>query len=131
MRIHTKTTNFDLTEAISIYIEEKLRGLEKHLTRVASTDEDAVLARVEVGRTTQHHHKGDIYKASISLEIPGEPNMYAEAVESDLHVALDTVGSELERELRRSHEKHKDAVRSGGRKAKQMLRERGAVTDEE
>lgn len=128
MRIQIKTTNFDLTDAIRANVEERLAGVADRLQRIEERDadedrggEDSVLARVEVGRTTNHHNKGDIYKAQVHLEIPGEPNLHAEAVEADLMVALDVVKEQIEREIRRSQEKHRDAIRRGGRKAKEML----------
>jgi len=129
MRIQVKTTNFDLTEAIAQNIEEKLRVIENRLRSVE--DQDEILARVEVGRISNHHNKGDVYKASVHLEIPGERNLHAEAVEADLATAIDQVKAELEREIRRSHEKNRDAERRGGREAKEIMHEPPVFSDEE
>lgn len=127
MRIQIKSTNFDLTEAIRKNVEDKLSGAARLLKTVEERDQDdekgeeSVLARVEVGRTTNHHNKGDIYKAEIHLEIPGEPNLHAAAVEADLNVAIDSMQEQIEREIRQSQEKRRDAVRRGGREAKEMM----------
>ena len=130
MTIQVKATNFELTPSIQTKVEEKLLLLEKHLARF--DDQSAILARVEVGKTTNHHNKGDVYKASVHLEIPGEPNLRAEAVESDLHVAIDAVQADLDRELRRSHGKHQDTIIRSAREAKQTMQQLAhEIEDEE
>ena len=119
-----KTTNFSLTEAIAVTIEQKLALLGKRLLKVEEkSGGDSVLARIEVGRTTQHHNKGEIYRAELTLEIPGEPNLRAVATEEDLHRAIDVVKEEVERELRRSHEKQRDQARRGARELKRRIRD--------
>lgn len=122
-----KTTNFSLTEAIAVTIEQKLALLGKRLLKVEEkSGGDSVLARIEVGRTTQHHNKGEIYRAELTLEIPGEPNLRAVATEEDLHRAIDVVKEEVERELRRSHEKRRDQARRGARELKRRIRDDAA-----
>ena len=44
----------------------KVNGLEKFIHRI----DESVQAWVEVGRTTAHHLKGDVYRAEIQIHIP-------------------------------------------------------------
>ena len=65
MNINLKATNFELTPAIREYAEKKVKGLEKFRRM-----DESVQAWVEVGRTTAHHLKGDVYRAEIQIHIP-------------------------------------------------------------
>jgi|SRR3989344_8744864 len=127
MHITVKTTNFALTEAIAAYVESRLAPMEKLTQRAEARDQDEVrgtdpvLARVEVGKTTNHHKKGDVFQCVVQLEIPGEPNLRAESVQEDLHAAIDAVRDELERELKRSQSKQRDSVIKGGRELKERM----------
>ena len=126
MRIQIKTKNFDLTESIAAYIEERVGSIKKLVKGVEARGDgsgEAVLARVDVSRTTQHHNKGEVYRAEIMLEIPGEPNMYVEATADNLHAAIDEVRDDLFREVKNSHKKHQTLVRRGARELKRRMRE--------
>ena len=91
MKILLKATNFSLTPAISDYIEEKFGGLAKY---IPDHDSPAVEARVEVGRTTKHHQKGDVLRAEVNLKIPGQL-LRAERETGDLYASIDAVHDEM------------------------------------
>lgn len=109
MNIMTKGTGFELTPAISEYIDEKVGGLTKYL---ASMDNSAVEARVEVGKTTEHHHKGNIFRAEVNLKLTGHL-LRAEHESDDVYAAIDKVHDELKRQIVSLKEKMIDKRRRG------------------
>ena len=94
MRItEIKATNMDLTEAIRQYVEKRLMSLEKMCERYSPCD-----VAVEVGKTTQHHQKGDVFFAEFNLTIPGEV-VRATTTKDDLYAAIDETRDQLKRQL--------------------------------
>jgi ribosomal subunit interface protein len=99
MRFATiKATNILLTPALKIYIEEKLGALERFVKRWEK--ESDIKIHVEVGRTTRHHHKGDVFRAEANILLPGTM-LRAEDEDFDIHVAIDRVRDRLKREIRK------------------------------
>ncbi|MEK7554622.1 MAG: ribosome-associated translation inhibitor RaiA [Patescibacteria group bacterium] len=101
MKLHLKATSIDLTEPLKIYIDEKLGGIEKFVERWDM--EGAVEIWIEVGRTTRHHKKGDVFRAEADLRLPGKV-LRAEEEDFDLRVAIDRVRDKLKREIERYKE---------------------------
>ncbi len=95
MRLSIKATGIDLTQAITNYVNEKIGGLEKYLKRM---DQGAVEARVEVGKSTKHHNKGDIFRAEINLKVPGKV-LRAEEESADLYASIDLMHDEIKRQI--------------------------------
>jgi putative sigma-54 modulation protein len=91
MNIKIKATLIDLTPSIEEAINEKIGGLEKYFDNI-------IVCEVEVGKTSEHHHKGDIYKAEVNLEVPGKI-LRAEAVTDDLYKSIGEVKNKLKMEL--------------------------------
>ena len=56
---------------------------------------------VEVERTSRHHQSGDVFRAEAQVKLPGTSGIRAEARESDLHLAIDKVKDDLQRQLKR------------------------------
>lgn len=99
MQIIIKGTNLDLTDGIRNHINEKIGGVK----RFFSTDNKGgvsapSIARVEVGLVTTHHKSGNIFRAEVNLNMPGN-FIRAEAESDDLYRAIDEVRAKLEREL--------------------------------
>jgi putative sigma-54 modulation protein len=94
-----KGTGIELTDAIKDAVETELALLDPMVERWG----DAVSADVEVGKTTQHHHKGEIFRAEVNLQIPGKL-LRAEDENEDLYVAIKNVGDTLRRELNKEKE---------------------------
>ena len=84
-----KATNMELTPAIRQYVEEKLEYLDKLLP-----DNESIVADVEVGKTTNHHNKGEIMRCEINLRVPGDL-LRVEKTEKDLYKAIDKVKDHL------------------------------------
>ncbi len=89
-----KATGFDLTPAISDYAEEKVRHMEKFLASI----QEPKKAFIELARTTNHHNKGEIFRAEVMLDLPGRM-LRAEATNEKLYAAIDAVKDTLERQV--------------------------------
>ena len=98
MQIDIKGTNLDLTQALKDYINAKVGSVEKFF-------DQALIARVDVGLTTKHHQKGNVFRAEINLEVPQKHLLRAEAVRDDLYVAINEAKAELERQVKKYKEK--------------------------
>lgn len=116
MKINVKATGIELTPAISDYVDKKISALEKYF----SQSPDAV-ARVEVGRNTQHHKSGEVFKAEVHIMGSGF-DLYAVSESTDLYSAIDIVKDEIARELTRVKGKRFALARRGGRFVKNMMK---------
>lgn len=113
---HVKSTNMDLTEALSDYLDKKISSLE----RFVQSAEEAI-ARVEIGRTNNHHHKGEVFRAEINLEY-GDHRFRAEAEADDLYKAIDMVREEMMGEITKAKRKSFHLFRRGKQKIKDMVK---------
>ncbi len=103
MKISIKSTNLDLTPSLKTYIDTKIRDLEK---LVKKFDSDGVVnLRLEVGRTTKHHHKGEVFMAEGTLNLPGKI-LRASEYANDIRRAIDVLKHTLHLEI----EKYKTKV---------------------
>ncbi len=94
MRITEITgTNLELTEAIKQYVDKRLMSLEKLTAKYSPADYAA-----NVGKTTTHHQKGNIFFAEFNLTIPGAL-LRARSVKDDLYAAIDEAKDDLKRQL--------------------------------
>jgi len=103
MQANIKANNFELTPAIRSYAEKKLNMLDKYLGSVVPISCD-----MEVEKTTRHHWKGDVFRAEINLQLPGEllriekiePNLYKAIEKTKDHLAQMIVKYKEKRQLR-------------------------------
>ncbi|HVS80052.1 MAG TPA: ribosome-associated translation inhibitor RaiA [Candidatus Paceibacterota bacterium] len=116
MKINTKATNMELTQAINDYVAKMVEAIEKFIDL---GDESAILD-IEVGKTTNHHRTGDYYRAEVNLEWAGR-QYYSAAEKDDLYAAIDEVKDQVVSELAKSKDKHAERIREGGKEAKEML----------
>jgi len=117
MKIFIKTTNLKLTPIIEEYIHQKINGLDKFL---GSMDREIIEARVEIGRTTKHHQKGDIFRAEVNLTLPGRL-LRLVAEEEDLRTAIDKVKDGLQREIKKYRGRQEAKYKRRARKAKKLI----------
>ncbi|MEK7203285.1 MAG: ribosome-associated translation inhibitor RaiA [Patescibacteria group bacterium] len=99
MRTDIKATNIELTDKIKSYIQEKVDMLEKFLGEIQTLN-----VNFEVELTTHHHLKGQIYRAEINLEVPGEL-LRVEKTEKDLFKAIDKVKDHMAMRIKKYKEK--------------------------
>ncbi len=114
MNIAIKGRNMELTSAIRDYIEQKLAGLERFVKnegRVA----------VEVGKTTNHHKHGKIFKADLHATVLGKEH-FVSAESADLYGAIDDAKDELTRNLTGRRARAIALFRRGSQRIKKLLR---------
>lgn len=98
MKVNIKATNAKLNPEAREIIEEKVTGLMKYYGNI-------IEANVEVGITTFHHQKGDIYRAEVNLVVP-RTTLRAEAETDDIAKSMNEVRDKLKVELIKYKEKN-------------------------
>ncbi len=83
MQVDIKATNLELTDAIRAYVQEKMDSLDPKTDRFG----EVVRAEVEVGKTTQHHKSGPVFRAEVHVRLPGRV-VYVQATDYDLYTAI-------------------------------------------
>ncbi|MEK7176015.1 MAG: ribosome-associated translation inhibitor RaiA [Patescibacteria group bacterium] len=117
MKINIKATGIELTPAISSYVNKKISSLAKYLEKNAG----AIVAQVEVGKSTRHHKSGEVFKAEVHLLGAGL-DLYAVSEQSDLYAAIDLVKDEVAESLAQLKDKHETLSRKGARIVKNMMK---------
>lgn len=112
-----KGTNISLTPAIESAVDKAVQLLEKYIDQ----NDTSGLAEIEVGRTTNHHRTGDIFRAEINFH-SRLGSFRAESEKEDLYVAIIAAKDELVESLRSKRSKRIDFIRKSGLKFKNMLR---------
>lgn len=117
--ISFKGAHMDLTPAIRDYAEGKVRMLEKYFAA-----HEGVFVEIELGKTTEHHQKGDVFRAEVTLKAPRD-SYRAEAEKEDLYAAIDVAKDELDTQLKKGSDKKDAMVKKGGRVFKELMRKIG------
>jgi putative sigma-54 modulation protein len=115
MNINIKATNIELTSAIEEYVHRKIESVEKFIIKSGAH------INVEVGKTTNHHKSGDVYKAEIEIKNEGN-TFFAMAETDDLYKAVDMAREEIVRELTSTKDRNNSLFRRGARSVKKMLK---------
>ncbi|MBI3634000.1 MAG: ribosome-associated translation inhibitor RaiA [Candidatus Yonathbacteria bacterium] len=118
MQIKIKATNIEITDAISAYVEEKIESVEKF---VVPHQKEEVIADIEIGKTTNHHNSGDVFRAEVMVRVRGK-QFRAVSQKDDLYAAIDDVRNELIREINSVKGKERTLVRRGAGMIKDLLR---------
>ena len=105
MKIHIKATNFELTTSLKDYVDEKIGSIGKLIKKWDM--DSSIEVRVEIGRTTNHHHKGDVFRAEANLRLPHKI-LRAEDENTDIRTAIDRVEDMLKREITKYKESNKE-----------------------
>jgi len=116
MNINIKATNMELTSAISEYVNKRLSAIEKFVK-----NKEEITAYIEVGKTTNHHNKGDIFRAEFNIEILGD-KFYSFSEENDLYGAIDSAKEEIIRQITNNKDKKITLFKRGAVSVKKMLK---------
>ena len=114
MRINIKATGIELTPAISNYVNKKISSLEKYLS-------NEVVVQVEVGKITQHHKSGNVFRAEIHI-IGGGLDLYAFSEKDDFYAAVDVVRDEIIHNVVHTKTKRETMARRGAEIIKNMMK---------
>ena len=119
MNITIRQKDIEVTEPLREYIWAKLvRPVEKLTKRMRL---EGAPMDIEVARTTNHHHKGGVYRVAVGLTLGGKL-IRAEADDSDVHAACDTVEDELKREIVHYKTRSQSIIKRVGRRTKEFFR---------
>ncbi len=120
MNIQIKATNIELNKALRFWVEEKVGELKKNLVKFEEAPKkgrEKIEARVEIGKTSRHHRKGDVFRAEIQIYLPKKP-LRAVAKSIDLRSAVVEARDELDREIRKYKGKRLARARKWARRMK-------------
>ena len=110
MNLNIKATNLELTPELKEYVQKKMDMLDKYLGKFK-----VINAHVELEKTTNHHLKGEIYRAEVNISIGGDL-LRVEKTEKDVFKAIDKVKDHLDMVIK----KYKDKI-IGRKKKKEKL----------
>ncbi len=115
MNTNIKATNMELTGAINDYIDKRLSGIKKFVK------DGEIVARIEVGKTTNHHKQGDVFKAEFDLDISGV-KFYTISEKDDLYAAIDEAKQEIVRQITNNKDRKQTLYKRGATSVKKMLK---------
>ncbi|MEX2014213.1 MAG: ribosome-associated translation inhibitor RaiA [Parcubacteria group bacterium] len=118
MKINIKATGIELTEAISNYVHKKISAIEKYMDKANSAD---AVARVEVGKSSQHHKTGNIFRAEVHIT-GANIDAYAVSEMEDLYAAIDVVKDEIAHNIVKLKGKRETLARRGAETMKNIMK---------
>ncbi len=122
MNIHIKTTNLTMTPEIKDYFDKKMESLD----RLIDPSDTSVSCQVELGRTSNHHKAGDVFRAEINLMKDGK-QFRAVSEQETLMAAMDEAKDEILAEFKGYKSKQQTMMRKGGAAIKYMMKGIGSV----
>lgn len=114
MKIITKGTNIDITEAVKDYLFKRLSSIEKFVNSDTKVE-------VEFKKTTNHHKSGDIYCVEVNVWSKGKM-IRVERSSSDIYASIDLMQDELFNVLSNKKNKSMTLFRRGAQKIKNMFK---------
>ena len=115
MNINIKGTNMELTSAISECVNDRLSKIEKY------SKQGALSGHVEIGKTTNHHKQGEVYKAEFDININGE-KFFVVSEKEDLYSAIDDAKEEIVRKITHTKDRKQTLYKRGAASVKKMLK---------
>lgn len=115
MHITINTQNIELTSALEDYTQKRLSSLEKFTGGTPTIT-------AEIGKTTNHHKHGDVFRAAATVRTPLGKEYHAVSEKSDLYAAIDDVRNELMNMLTSGKKKEDSLWKRGARKIKGVLK---------
>lgn len=106
MNIIIKSKNFELTDAIKSFVNEKVSALGRFEAKILE-------ARADLERGTKHN-TGDVFRAEIMMYAPKEL-LRAEGEASDLYAAIDLANQKVKSQLEKYNERRKGLTRHSKR----------------
>lgn len=116
MNIIIKGHNFEVTEAIRVYADQKLSNLINNLSKSSSGSLD-----VELSTVTRHHKHGDIYQAGATMLL-GSRRIHVEVVTDDMYKSIDGLKDGLAEEIADSSDRKRSLLRRMARRFKKLIK---------
>ena len=117
MKINEKGVNMQITADIKDYLYKKIAHLEKFINQ----NDGSVLCEVELGKISNHHKNGDVFKTEINLHIAGK-NLRAVSEMDELFASIDIAKDEMVRELQANKDKKVSLIKRSGAKIKNFVK---------
>ncbi len=95
MQFIIKGTKIDLNANLENYIKERIGSTEKYI----KTDLP-ILVRIELEKITDHHRKGNIFRAEANVHLK-KKFIRVEASREDIYLAINEVRDRLKEEFRK------------------------------
>ena len=116
MQIIIKTKMVELTGWLESLVQKRMAVIRKLVKNLQESSE----LLVEVEKETQHHRKGDIFRAEAIINLP-KAKLVAKAHGENLSHIITKVKNELEREIRKYKTKVIELPRRKYRKIKREM----------
>lgn len=117
MHIIITGVHMETTDAIREYALEKMRTLEKFVSK----DDTTAKLSLELSKTTNHHTHGAFFQAEAQIRIRGKSTTLR-TTQEDLYKAIDILKDMLTRELSQHKDKELSIVRRGAHRVKAMFK---------
>ena len=115
MNTMIKATNIELTHAIQEYVDKRMESVYKVLNDPHAT------VRFEVGKTTNHHNKGELFQAEVDIASRGN-KFFSRSIKEDLYSAIDDVKEEIIGNISSFKDRKESLYRRGARSVKKMFK---------
>jgi len=115
MNIIIKTTGIEITDSIRDYVQKRISRIEKFVIQ------KEIPVYVEIGKTTNHHKNGDIFRAEVSLEYKGS-KVYTVVERDNLYAAIDGVEDSLYREVTTNQDRNRSLWKRGAQQVKNIMK---------
>jgi len=113
--INIKATNIDLTNSIKKYVNKRLSQVKKF------GRSGQISGFIEVGKMTNHHNKGEVFKAEFNITLNGD-NFFTVSEKEDLYLAIDDAKEEIIRQITETKSKKQTLFKRGAISVKKMIK---------
>ncbi|MEK7104672.1 MAG: ribosome-associated translation inhibitor RaiA [Patescibacteria group bacterium] len=120
MKINLQGKNFELTEPIKDYVLKRVTNLEKLLSTIEKRGGE-VKVNFEVGKSTKHHKRGEVFHSDCLIKINGK-EFYSSSDKEDIYQAIDEIRESLFNEIRKNKDRRQTLFRRGASSVKKMLK---------
>lgn len=118
MDVRIRAADFELTQAIESYAEERLMAIR----HILAGGEGPSRCEVELGRSAGRPRHGNIWFAEINLHVPDGTHYFAREEGESVNAAIDAVKDEILAQVRKSKKVSRGVLKKGGAYIKRMLR---------
>jgi putative sigma-54 modulation protein len=115
MNISITAHSIEITPALREYVEKRFSGLAKF------TGSEPTVT-IDLDKTTEHHHKGEIFEAKAHVTTPLGKQYHADSAKTDMYEAIDDVRTEIVRLLTSGKDKKATLFKRGAQKVKSILK---------
>lgn len=107
--------DFELTEALESYAQEKCGSLDKYLSRYSD-----VAYNLRLGKVAKSHNHGKIFYAEVSVHT-AEKNFGGKVEAEDIYSALDLLRDEIAHNISHYNDKHRSVELEQAREFKEKI----------